>query len=178
MRVYLPATFSDLRQLVSGTTLAPPRPAYAVTAALRAWAGAADDRAGADDDDEELELVALSEAGRHSLRLLGAGVAPRRVVLAADIPAAAVTVRDVGTDGGPGLVGVDAVVSVDLLAAVHVDDAGTADAVSAAARAVGAADDGDAHAEAVVAALDDQDLLWYDPSELPALVAPAPDLSE
>ena len=53
------------------------------TELLRAWA----DQSGPSDDDE-LELVALSEAARGSLRLLALDqVAPRmRVVLAADVP--------------------------------------------------------------------------------------------
>ena len=54
------------------------------------------------------------------------------------------------------------------------DEPGAAGAVAAAAAAVRAADAEDAEAEAVVATLDDHDLLWYDPTELAALLAPPP----
>jgi hypothetical protein len=47
-------------------------------------------------------------------------------------------------------------------------------AVAAAAAAVQAADAEDLDAEAIVATLDDHDLLWYDPAELPALVGSPP----
>jgi hypothetical protein len=166
-RVYVPATDADLHALVAGTTLAAPRVAYAVTPALRAWAGA-----GGAVDDEEAELVALSEAARHSLRLLAAaGGGDRRVVLAADLPTEAVTVADEG-DEGPGVVRLGTDVGPDAVAAVQLDDDAAAGAVVAAAGAVAAADAGDPAAEAVVAALDDHDLLWYDPAELGSLVPP------
>ena len=58
--------------------------------------------------------------------------------------------------------------------AVHVDEPGAVGAVAAAAAAVPAADAEDAEAEAVVATLDDHDLLWYDPHRAagPPRIAP------
>ena len=55
---------------------------------------------------------------------------------------------------------------------VDADTQATTALVRAAAAAVTAADDGDEAAEAVVAAVDDADLLWFDPAEIPDLVAP------
>ena len=55
------------------------------------------------------------------------------------------------------------------------DEPAAAKAVVAAAAALAAAEAGDAEAEAVVSRLDDHDLLWYDPAELPALTAQTAD---
>ncbi len=168
MRVYAPATRADLDLLRRTGSWRPAAGAFAVTPALRGWVSA-DGPA----DDEELELAALSEAARHALRLLGAGVDPadaQRVVVALDLPPAQVTVDDEGPDDPPGRVrlALDAV-PVGRVAAVHVDEASAAKAVVAAAAALAAAEAGDAEGEAVVSALDDHDLLWYDPAELPGL---------
>jgi hypothetical protein len=129
-------------------------------------------------DAEELELAALSEAARASLRLMAAMSAEtadeaRRVVVALELPEASVAVADDGPEDPPGRVrlAVD-VVPLARVAALHVDEEGVAGSGAAAAAVVAAADDGDAAAEAVVAALDEHDLLWYDPAELPALVRP------
>ena len=86
-----------------------------------------------------------------------------------------VVVDDGGPDDPPGRVRLTAqTVPVARVVAVHVDEPGAAGAVAAAAAAVGAADAEDADAEAVVATLDDHDLLWYDSSELPALLSSPP----
>ncbi len=80
MRVYLPATVSLLRDwLASGQAVAA-GPAYAVTPSLREWY-----REG---DAEELEHAAASLAAVAALDLLAADTeaAPRRVVLAAEVP--------------------------------------------------------------------------------------------
>ena len=81
MRVYLPATLSTLASLLRAGEISPaPVRGFAVTPALR--------ESYASGDLEELEYVAMTHAGRASLRLLAADPdAPRRrVVLAADIP--------------------------------------------------------------------------------------------
>ena len=162
----MPATTDGLVALHRDGTLGVDGPAYAVTPALRAWVTADDPKV----DDEQLELAAASEAARHSLRLLSLhGGAGRRVVVAVDLPTASVTVADGDDTAGPGQVRL-AVGSVPAarVAALLVD-ASTGDVpalVRTAVAVVEAADSGDLAAEHQVAALEDQDLLWYDPAEL------------
>ncbi len=175
MRVYVPATRAGLTRLVAEGSIVPEGPSFGVTPSLAGWAGA-DGPAG----DEELELVALSEAARQSLRLIAgpAGTAGTpgeateacRVVLAVDVPDGAAAVDDEGPEDPPGRVRLArADVPLAWVAAVHLDEAEARPQVLAAARAVGAADAGDPAAEAVVAVLDVHDLLWFDPVELPTL---------
>src|SRR5476649_2341077 len=88
MRIYLASTLPLLararaqRQLTDGPAIA-----FAVTPALREWY--------AEGDLEELEYAALSAAARESLALLAADPSAlrRRVVLALDLPDAAVAPR-------------------------------------------------------------------------------------
>jgi hypothetical protein len=189
MRVYIPATPAVLEGLLAAGQLAGPVAAYAVTPALRSWVGGAgsDDSSGSDDspgsDSEELELVALSEAARGSLRLLAAepAAAAVRVVLAADVPDGLVRVADGSDAAGPGQVEVIGPVELQWLRAGLVDDALDAEAtgdVRAAADAVAAADAADAAAaadaeglaaERIVARAEEHELLWYAPEELAAL---------
>ncbi len=166
MRVYLPAMLPLVADLVSSGSLAGPVDAYAVTAELRAWADAS-----GPSDDEELELVALSEAARASLRLLAGADAARvlRVVLAADVPDGRVRVSDGSDTAGPGQVVVTEAIPLAWVRAAHVDDRDAEPDVRTAAALVRAADAGDATAEAVVTALDAHELLWYAPDELAAL---------
>ncbi len=167
MRVYLPATLSLVADFLRLGSLSGPVDAYAVTDALRAWA----DTSGPSDD-EELELVALSEAARGSLRLLAADAArPQRVVLAADVPDARVRVSDGPDTAGPGQVVVTEALPLTWLRAAHVDDPDAEPDVRRAVAAVLAADADDPAAEAVVAALDAHELAWHTPDELPGLVA-------
>lgn len=168
MRVYVPATLPALAQLLATGSLAPPVPAYAVTELLRTWADAS-----GPSDEEELELVALSEAARGSLRLLAADPAgtQRRLVLAADAPDQAVRVDEASDASSPGQVVVTAAVPVAWVRAVHLDEVGAEAAVRVAATAVGEADADDPAAEAVVARLDDHELLWYAVEELPGLLS-------
>jgi hypothetical protein len=171
MRVYVPATLALAGRLAADGVLAAPVDAYAVTEVLRSWADAS-----GPSDDEELELVALSEAARASLRLLagdggGSGTDARRVVLAADVPDGLVRVSDRSDVAAPGQVVVTSELPVAWLRAVHVDDAATKAEVGRAAGAVVAADAGDSAAEAVVAAVDSCELAWYAPEELPTLLA-------
>ena len=170
MRVYVPATVSGAAKLVGSGSLVPPIGAYAVTAALRAWA---EDTGPC--DEEELELVALSEAARGSLRLLAAAPdhVARRVVLAADVPEGQVRVDDDSDLHGPGRVTLTEVVPLRWLRAAHVDEPEGAAEVARAAAAVADADGGDADAEAVVATLESRELLWYAPHELAGLVTAA-----
>src|ERR1700694_4304878 len=89
MRVYIPATSDLLRSLLDhGALSSQPLTAFAVTPGLREWY--------VDEDIEELEYAASSEAARASLRLLSADehAARRRVVLAADVDDSLVSVRD------------------------------------------------------------------------------------
>jgi hypothetical protein len=166
MRVYLPATLPLVVRLLSTGTLPGPVAGVAVTAEFRAWA----DRDGPSDD-EELELAALAEAARGSLRLLaGDRASDRRVVLACDIPDASVRVEDGSETAWPGQVRVTSDVLAGWVKAAHVDDAVAAADVRRATGVVAAADADDADAEAVVAGLDAHDLLWYAPEELPDLV--------
>lgn len=170
MRVYVPATVSAAAHLVRSGSLVPPIGAYAVTAALRAWA---EDTGPC--DEEELELVALSEAARGSLRLLAATPdrVARRVVLAADVPDGHVRVDDDSDLHGPGEVTLTEVVLLAWLRAAHLDEPDSAAEVARAAAAVADADGGDADAEAAVSALETRELLWYAPDELAGLVAAA-----
>ena len=169
MRVFLPSTLPALAealragQVGSGAdpaTGADPgqQPGYAVTPALR--------EAYASGDDEELEYAALTEAGRASLRMLAADPAapPRRVVLAAEIPADQVKL-DARTRE-PARVLVTAAISVDTLASAHVDDTVAAHDVRAAAEALDAADAGDEDARFAVDGAEGHELGWYATQEL------------
>jgi hypothetical protein len=158
MRVYLPATLITLRAAVSeqsGKAL-PAGPGFAVTPELREWY--------ASGDTEELEYIALTLAARASLELLaGEPEAPRRrVVVAAEVEPAAVTVLATPTGGQRGHVTVNAPVGLGLIAAAHVDDES---AVAAVTAAVAAPDDEWAAEEAA-----DHELLWYATQELEELL--------
>ncbi len=163
-RVYLPGTTADLVHLVSGGQLGPgPQvalDAHALTPAIREWY--------VEGDTEELEWVASQDAAHASLRRIAAtGAAPRRVVLAFDVPDASCTPVAAGYRSS---VRVSAVVRLAQVASVHLDEAAAEPAVRAAVAALAAADAGDEDAQLTVEAAGECDLLWYDPSELAALV--------
>lgn len=163
MRVYLPLTLPGLAELQRRGELGPaPLPAYAVTPALREWY--------ADGDLEELEYAALSAAARASLRLLAASpqAAPRRVVVAADVPDAAVRVAPLG-EGEHGAVVVGQPVVRAEVAAVHVDGAEADGDVARAVAAVAGAGGGDPDAFEVAAA-EGHELQWYAAQEIPDLL--------
>ncbi|MFD8428367.1 DUF6912 family protein [Streptomyces coelicoflavus] len=167
MRVYVPLTLSGLAEAHRAGELGTgPLVAHAVTPALREWYRS--------DDMEELEYAALNRAALASLRLLAAdaGVARRRVVVAADVPDTAVEAGpDRGTDPAAlGEVRVAGPLPLAKAAAVHVDSADAEADVSAAAEALAAADGGDDDAQFVVEGADDHELLWYATQELPNLV--------
>ena len=134
------------------------QPGYAVTPALR--------EAYASGDEEELEYAALTEAARASLRMLAENptAPPRRVVLAAEIPADQVKLD--ATDREPARVLVTAVIRVDKLASAHVDDTEAGPDVRTAADALDAADAGDDDARFAVDGAEGYELGWYATQEL------------
>jgi len=168
VRIYLPSTISRLRSaLREGRVPVLSGVAFAVTGSLRAeypgWS------------DEELEYLAMLDASRASLRLLGAGDVgepPLRVVLAADVDDSLVTARPeadravVAVTGGP--------VPWRRVVSVHLDGADAAPAVRAAAMVIDAADLGDDDAEFTLGSAEDFDLAWYAPGEIRYLLEELP----
>ncbi len=134
---------------------------FAVTPSLR--------EAYSSGDEEELEYTALTEASRASLRMLAAdpGAPPRRVVLAAEIPAE--NIKWDTRDDEPARVLVGVPVPVKLLASAHVDDLEAAADVRAAIQALAAADAGEEDARFAVDGAEGHELAWYATQELPYL---------
>jgi hypothetical protein len=166
MRVYLSATVPTLAQAHSSGRFAEAGAlAHAVTPSLREWY--------TEGDTEELEYAALLDAAEGSLRLLAAdrGAPRRRVVVAAEMPDG--MVRPTPEEHGfRSTVALAAAVERRHVVSVHVDDDEAADDGAAAARALAAAAHGDEDARFVVDSADAHDLLWFDVTEIPALVAP------
>ncbi len=167
MRVYIPTTLAGLADAHKAGELGPaPLDAVAVTPSLREWY--------VSDDIEELEYAALTRAAQASLRLLAAdpGTPRRRVVVAVDVPDAAVGFDpDRGLD--PSVLGrvlLSAPVRLADAAAVHADAADAEPDVAAAADAVGAADAGDDDAQFTVDGAEDHELLWFATQEIPHLI--------
>ncbi|MET7716007.1 hypothetical protein [Streptomyces sp. NPDC005407] len=168
MRVYVPLTLSGLAEAHKTGELGPgPLTAYAVTPGLREWY--------VSDDIEELEYAALNRAAAASLRLLAGDpdAARRRVVVAIDV-------RDQDAVADPdrvlvasalGEVRVGSAVPLGKAAAVHVDGDDAVGDVSAAADALGAADQGDDDAQFTVDGAEDHELLWYGVQEIPNLIS-------
>lgn len=160
MRVYLPSTLRGLAAILRDRKLEPaPLVAYAVTPALREWYASA--------DLEELEYAALSDAARHSLRLLAADpeTPSRRVVLAAEVPDDAIAYSG-GDIEDRALVRVTQPILFDRIASGHVDDAEAEPDVRAARAAIDAADAGDDDARFTVDGAAGHELLWYATQEL------------
>ncbi|MFC4609349.1 DUF6912 family protein [Streptomyces maoxianensis] len=167
MRVYVPLTLSGLAEAHKTGELGPgPLTAYAVTPGLREWY--------VSDDIEELEYAALNRAAAASLRLLAGDpdAARRRVVVAVDV-------RDQDAVADPdgalvasalGEVRVASAVPLAKAAAIHVDATDAVGDVSAAAAALGAADQGDDDAQFTVDGAEDHELLWYAVQEIPNLI--------
>jgi hypothetical protein len=158
VRVYLPLTLTGLADLHAAGQLGPaPLAAHAVTERLRRdWDGG---------DDEELEYAALMAAAFDSLVALEAsGAAPRRVVVAAEVDDADVTVGDDET-----AVQVGVVVPLGRCQAVHVDDPDAEEDVRAALALLPAALAGDGPALGAVS-LVDHELLWFATQEIPDLL--------
>ena len=159
MRVYLPATVATVAaHLASGTerTL-PAGPAYAVTPALIEWY--------AEGDVEEMEYAALTLAAEASVALLAAdpAVRRRRVVVAADVPDSDVSMAPDPSRDSRGRLEVRRPITLDMIAALHVDDARAESDVAAAV-----ADPDDDFAAGGAA---DHELLWYATQEIDALLA-------
>lgn len=158
MRVYLPSTTTAVAEFVaSGELGAGQRTAFAVTAGLREWY--------LEGDIEELEYAATMEAARASLRMLDTSpdAARRRVVLAADVADAAVTVRD---DLDRAVVQVTGPVPMSQIVAMHVDGRDAEAAVAAAAQAITAADLGEPAAQNAVDDAEGFELCWYARQEI------------
>jgi hypothetical protein len=159
MRVYLPSTLPALARLLLTNEISPPPVrGFAVTPALR--------EAYSSGDLEELEYIALMHAARASLRLLhsDSSAAPRRVVLAAELPEEQV-VGNAGFDD-PALVEIKMPVLLSYVASGHVDDPAAVAEIAAAVAALAAADDGDDDAQFTVDSAEGHELLWYATQEL------------
>ena len=162
VRVYVPATVPMLAalretgQLGSGPTIA-----HAVTPALREWY--------AEGDEEELEYVAFTRAAQGALQLLrhNPSAPRRRVVVSADVPSTALIREDV--ELGSSTVRLPQPVSLKEVASIHVDGAGAAEEVAAAANVVEEALAGDPDAQFTVDGAEDHELEWYAVSELDEL---------
>jgi hypothetical protein len=162
VRVYFPATSSTLTELLASGAIGPaPLTGFAVTAGLREWY--------LDDDAEALEYAATNEAARGSLRLLDSDptAARRRIVIAADVPDAAVTVRD---DLDRGVVQVSEVVPLAAVASVHADGADAEPTIAVAADAIIEADLGSDRAQERVDDAEGFELGWYANQEIGALL--------
>ena len=164
MRVFLPSTLPALAEILRAGQVGSdpgPQPGYAVTPALR--------EAYASGDEEELEYAALTEAARASLRMIATDPAapPRRVVLAAELPADEIKLD--ARDHEPARVLVNTAVPLARLASAHVDDAEAGPDVRAAADALEAADAGDEDARFAVDGAEGHELGWYATQELPYL---------
>ncbi len=163
MRVYLPATVTMVRDAIAAQQVRVlSGVGFAVTDPLHLeypdWS------------EEDLEYLAMQDASRASLRLLaGSGPAEPslRVVVAAEVEAAAVRPRP---DADRAVVSVPGPVPWSAVAAVHIDGADAAEAVREAADVIDAADLGDHDAEFVLGSAEDFDLAWYAPSEISYLV--------
>jgi hypothetical protein len=161
MRVYLPATVPGLARArehgsVEGQV------AYAVTPAVREWY--------VDDDVEDLEFSALLDAAQASLALLAQdAAAPRlRLVVAADVPDAAV--KPVPGDEIRSKVALESGVPLTAVVSLHVDESSAQEVISAAVKALPAAQAGDEDAGFEVSEAEGCDLLWYDITELDDLI--------
>jgi hypothetical protein len=158
VRVYVPTTLRGLAAAVRDQEVSPLRgTAFAVTGELT--------RSSPEADTEELEYLAMIDAARASLRLIGAqseDTPSLRVVVAADVDG---EVRE-RNDLDRAVVTLSAPIPWRAVAAVHLDGADAADAVAAAVAAVDAADLGDLDAEFVVGSAEDFELAWYAPGEI------------
>jgi hypothetical protein len=162
MRVYLPSTLPELRQLLDNDVVGdPPLPGYAVTPALREWY--------AEGDLEELEYVALSLAARASVRLLDADpdAVRRRVVVVAEVPDEVVSMVP---HVDRAAVKVADPVALRLVQAVHVDDPSAVADVTVAADAVVEADLGSEDAAFRVEQAEGHELQWYATQEIGPLL--------
>jgi hypothetical protein len=133
--------------------------AFALTPALR--------EAYTSGSEEDLEYVAMADAARASLRLIGndPDAMRRRVVIAADVDSA--TPRP---DLDNSVVRVSGSVLLKDIAAIHLDASEAEKAVGAATLVIDAADMGDEDAEFALGDVEDHELAWYATQELPFLL--------
>ena len=156
MRVFVPATQTELRELVASGGLGPsPLLGYAVTGALR--------ESYAEGDEEELEYVAMTVAARTSLQLLARSEEdpPRRVVVAVEVDDAFPC-----EEHHPAAVEVPNAVPLRQVAAVHADtDEAEPDVTAAVAvlRAGGPRDDDE---EFLLDACEGHELAWFATQEI------------
>lgn len=152
MRIYLPATAADL-----AADILTARRAHAATASLQA--------ALPEEDEEGLEVSASLCAADASVMLLAepeaAGLADRRIVIAADVDVEDVRELAADDDTLPGTIEVTVGVPWDQVAAILMDEA----AIEADVKL---AREGDEEALERTA---DADLLWFDVVERPHLAA-------
>lgn len=155
MRIYLPLSQAMLRALVIDGRLDGPLAGCAVTDALREWFP--------EGDDEELEYAAQYRAADLSIPMVAGETPARRVVAAVDAEAVAATEIDdmVGVRIQDGI-------GFDAVAAVFAD---APEAEAALLAAIEALSSSDADVPAEVEALDEHELAWFDPAELPEIVA-------
>lgn len=170
MRIYIPATFTMLREFSKSQHLELIPPGYAFSAA-EACKG--------DYSPDEIELIehgAFVDASEASIRLLQRDMEEnkeaeypyRRVVISADIPDKQATVRE---DLGVSVVSLDpAKVELNDCVCVHIDIAESEAETAKAMEAIQAADLGDEDAEFIVGDALDNFMAWYDISELPAMM--------
>jgi hypothetical protein len=163
VRVYVPATLPMLAEMrMSGQLGSGPAVAHAVTPALREWY--------AEGDEEELEYVAFTRAAQAALQLLRHDPAAprRRVVVSADVASTALVREEV--ELGSSTVRLPQPVSLKEVASIHVDGAGIAEEIGAAADVVEEALAGDPDAQFTVDGAEDHELEWYAVSELDELI--------
>jgi len=166
VRVYLPATLPLLRHALADGHCRPVGGiGFAVTPGLRVEYDGA--------DDEDLEYLALHDAALASLRLIAtSGADPVRVVLAADTSGEAVDLAVAElADLDRAAVRLTGAVPWSAVAAVHLDGGDAADAVTAAAAVIDAADLDDPDAAVTVGNAEDIELAWYAPSEISYLLS-------
>lgn len=161
MRVYLPATTTQLKLLRDNGSLAGPRPATAATKESIGWY--------AESDLEEVEYAALLEAARLSLRMIDIdpGAARRRVVIAADVPDSAI---ELDPNTGRSAVRLLDELPLSELASIHVDGADAEPAITAAVAVLIEADLGSADAQFTVDEAEGYELAWYGTQELGPLL--------
>jgi hypothetical protein len=163
VRVYVPATVPMLAEMRSSGQLGTgPTVAHAVTPALREWY--------AEGDEEELEYVAFTRAAQAALQLLrhDAKAPRRRVVVSADVASTALVREEV--ELGSSTVRLPLAISLKEVASIHVDSAGAAEDVGAAADVVEEALAGDPDAQFTVDSAEDHELEWYAVTELDELL--------
>jgi hypothetical protein len=162
MRVFVPATQTELRELVASGGLGPsPLLGYSVTGGLR--------ESYAEGDEEELEYVAMTAAARASLQLLARSEdddPPRRMVVAVDVDEA--YPRE---EYGAAAVDVPKSVPLRQVAAVHADTEEAEPDVSAAVAILRAGGPRDDDEEFLLDACEGHELAWFATQEVGDLLA-------